>query len=183
MNIMSIVESGQDLNFGLGTKVNNQNASYIFFITKIINRTFIMYRIVASRSTSRLVTCLGLFRLLMKGIFGPYVLWPLNKKLIFWIVTRVSARDYTVLCTYYLSFCFFILRKEVLAFFNHPALYVRTFSVHKVRENCLYLLNHQHNLIPVSINTRTWYKMAHRREKVHERILAILAAQSEIEWS
>ena len=33
-----------------------------------------IYRIVASRSTSRLVTCLGLFRLLMKGIFGPYVL-------------------------------------------------------------------------------------------------------------
>ena len=55
-----------------------------------------IYRIVASRSTSRLVTCLGLFRLLMKGIFGPYVLWPLEKKLIFWIVTRVSARDYTV---------------------------------------------------------------------------------------
>ena len=54
------------------------------------------YRIVASRSTSRLVTCLGLFRLLMKGIFGPYVLWPLDKKLIFWIVTSVSARDYTV---------------------------------------------------------------------------------------
>ena len=54
------------------------------------------YRIVASRSTSRLVTCLGLFRFLMKGIFSPYVLWPLDKKLIFWIVTRVSARDYTV---------------------------------------------------------------------------------------
>ena len=34
----------------------------------------LIYRIVASRSTSRLVTCLGLFRLLMKGIFGPYVL-------------------------------------------------------------------------------------------------------------
>ena len=33
----------------------------------------------------------------MKGIFGPYVLWPLDKKVIFWIVTRVSARDYTVL--------------------------------------------------------------------------------------
>ena len=32
------------------------------------------YRIVASRSMSWLVTCLGLFRLLMKGIFGPYVL-------------------------------------------------------------------------------------------------------------
>ena len=34
--------------------------------------------------------------MLMKGIFGPYVLWPFDKKLIFWIVTRVSARDYTV---------------------------------------------------------------------------------------
>ena len=33
----------------------------------------------------------------MKGIFGPYVLWPLDKKLFFWIVTRVSARDYTVI--------------------------------------------------------------------------------------
>ena len=32
----------------------------------------------------------------MKGIFSPYVLWPFDKKLIFWIVTRVSARDYTV---------------------------------------------------------------------------------------
>ena len=38
-----------------------------------------------------------LFRLLIKGIFGPYVLWPFDKKLIFWIVTRVSARDYTVI--------------------------------------------------------------------------------------
>ena len=35
-------------------------------------------------------------KMLMKGIFGPYVLWPLDKNLIFWIVTRVSARDYTV---------------------------------------------------------------------------------------
>ena len=36
--------------------------------------SYLDYRIVASRSTSWLVTCLGLFRLLMKGIFGPYVL-------------------------------------------------------------------------------------------------------------
>ena len=56
----------------------------------------LVYRIVASRSTSRLVTCLSLLRFIMKGIFGPYVLWPFDKKLIFWIVTRVSARDYTV---------------------------------------------------------------------------------------
>ena len=32
------------------------------------------YCIVTSRSTSRLVTCLGLFRLLMKGKFDAYVL-------------------------------------------------------------------------------------------------------------
>ena len=42
-----------------------------------------VYRIVASRSTSRLVTCLGLFRLLMKGIFGTYVLWPFEKSWFF----------------------------------------------------------------------------------------------------
>ena len=52
--------------------------------------------IVASRSTSRLVTCLGLFRLLMKRIFGPYVLWPFDKNLIFQLVTRISTRDFTV---------------------------------------------------------------------------------------
>ena len=62
-----------------------------FFIWIFINNVW-----VASRSMSRLVTCHGLFRFLMKGIFGPYVLWPLDKKLIFWIVTRVSARNYTV---------------------------------------------------------------------------------------
>ena len=67
-----------------------------FFCYEKIEMAKDIYRIVASRSTSRLVTCLGLFRLLMKGIFGPYVLWPLDKKLIFWIATRVSARDYTV---------------------------------------------------------------------------------------
>ena len=49
------------------------------------------------------MTCLGLFRLLMKGIFGPYVLWPLDKRLIFWLVTRIRTRDYTVRS---LSFCF-----------------------------------------------------------------------------
>ena len=50
----------------------------------------------ASSDTSRLEAHDGFFRLLMKGILGPYVLWPLDKKLILWIVTRVSARDYTV---------------------------------------------------------------------------------------
>ena len=54
------------------------------------------YRKVASSNTSPLEVHAEFFRLLLKGIFGPYVLWPLDKKLIFWIVTRVSARDYAV---------------------------------------------------------------------------------------
>ena len=34
-------------------------------------------------NTSRLEAHAGFFRLLMKGIFDPYVLWPFDKKLIF----------------------------------------------------------------------------------------------------
>ena len=41
------------------------------------------YRIVASTSPSRIEAHAGLSRLLMKGIFDPYVLWPFDKKLIF----------------------------------------------------------------------------------------------------
>ena len=54
------------------------------------------YRKVASRSTSRLVAHLRVFRLLMKGRFDAYVLWPLTKRFKNWIVDRSSARDYTV---------------------------------------------------------------------------------------
>ena len=42
-----------------------------------------IYRKVASSSPSRIEAHAGLFRLLMKGIFDPYVLWPFDKKLIF----------------------------------------------------------------------------------------------------
>ena len=90
---------------GLSLANSKQSIFYSFFtnhsnFSKQLSCKSLRYRIVASRSTSRLVTCLGLFRLLMKGIFGPYVLWPFDKKLIFWIVTRVSARDYTVDATF-----------------------------------------------------------------------------------
>ena len=40
------------------------------------------YRKVASSNMSRLEAHAGFFRLLMKGIFDPYVLWPFDKKLI-----------------------------------------------------------------------------------------------------
>ena len=40
------------------------------------------YRKVASSNTSRLKAHAGIFKLLMKEIFDPYVLWPFDKKLI-----------------------------------------------------------------------------------------------------
>ena len=43
---------------------------------------FLGYRKVASSDTSRLEAHAGFFRLLMKGILEPYVLWPFEKKLI-----------------------------------------------------------------------------------------------------
>ena len=43
-------------------------------------RWILNYCKIASSNTSRLEAHIGLFRLLMKGIFGPYVLWPFDKK-------------------------------------------------------------------------------------------------------
>ena len=54
------------------------------------------YRKVVSSNTSLLEAYAGFFRLLTKGIFYPYVLWPFNKKLISYLVTRFRTRDYTV---------------------------------------------------------------------------------------
>ena len=50
---------------------------------------------VASSNTSRLEAHAGFFRLLMKGIFDPYVLWPFDKKLISLLVMRIRTRNYT----------------------------------------------------------------------------------------
>ena len=52
-------------------------------IRKLILTTLDNYRIVASSSPSRIEAHAGLFRMLMKGIFDPYVLRPFDKKLIF----------------------------------------------------------------------------------------------------
>ena len=54
-----------------------------------------MYRKVASSNLSRLETHAGFFRLLMKGIFDPYVLGPFDEKFISKLVTCVRTRDYT----------------------------------------------------------------------------------------
>ena len=63
------------------------------FTKKFISRNMILsvhskfshltrYRKVASSNTSCLEAHAGFFRLIMKGIFNPYVLWPFDKKLI-----------------------------------------------------------------------------------------------------
>ena len=54
------------------------------------------YRKVVISNTSCLEAHTGFFRLLMKGIFDPYVLRSFEKKLISYLVTRVTTRDYTV---------------------------------------------------------------------------------------
>ena len=50
--------------------------------TLIIRKIFFKYRTVMSSNTSRLEAHAGFFRLIMKGIFDPCVLWPFDKKLI-----------------------------------------------------------------------------------------------------
>ena len=41
---------------------------------------FCKWREIASSNPSHLKALVSFFRLLMKGIFGPYVLWPFDKK-------------------------------------------------------------------------------------------------------
>ena len=75
------------------------------YIVKLSNFT---HHKVASSQTSRLETHTGFFRLLMNGIFDPYVLWPFDKKegegeghwiessYIFSILIRIRTHDYMV---------------------------------------------------------------------------------------
>ena len=57
------------------------NISYILFY--LYNYFYLTYYKIVSSNTSCLEAHVGFFRLLMKGIFGPNVLWPFEKKLIF----------------------------------------------------------------------------------------------------
>ena len=68
----------------------------LIFLNEIFFRKIFRYCKVASSNTSRLEAHAGFFRLLMKGIFDPYIMWPLHKKLISQLVMSVRTRDYTV---------------------------------------------------------------------------------------
>ena len=50
------------------------------YLRKAFHIPTLIYRKVASSNTYRLEAHAGFFRLLMKGIFDPYVLWPFDKK-------------------------------------------------------------------------------------------------------
>ena len=53
----------------------------------------LIYHKVPSSNTSHLEAHTGFFRLLMKGIFYPYVLWSFDKKLISWLVIHIRTGD------------------------------------------------------------------------------------------
>ena len=73
-------------------------ASTYIWIIKDAKNEFenINYHKVANSNMSCLEAYAGLSKLLMKGIFYPNVLWPLDKKLIFLLVTHVSTCNFTV---------------------------------------------------------------------------------------
>ena len=50
---------------------------------------------MGSSNTSYLVTHLGIYRLLMKGIRDAYVPWPFDKKFIFALLMHVNTCDHT----------------------------------------------------------------------------------------
>ena len=52
-----------------------------------------LYRKVASSNTSRFEANAGISRLLMKGIFDAYVVWPFDKNFFFELVLCVSIRQ------------------------------------------------------------------------------------------
>jgi hypothetical protein len=56
--------------------------SIVLCIFSDVKRNWGEYRKVTSSNMSRLEAHAGFFRLLMKGNFDPYLLWPFDKKLI-----------------------------------------------------------------------------------------------------
>ena len=50
----------------------------------------IEYRKVVSSNTSRLEAHVCIYRLLMKGIFDAYVMWPFDKKFIFELLIHIK---------------------------------------------------------------------------------------------
>ena len=71
------------------------NCSNLFW-SDLVQTTSLKFCKIKRSNMSCWEAHVGFFRLFMKGIFGPYVLWHFDKKLIFWLVTRIRIRDYTI---------------------------------------------------------------------------------------
>ena len=61
----------------------------------------VAYRKIVSSNTSRLEAHASFFRLLMKGIFDPYVLWHFDQNLISSLAPRGRTRYYKVWCSFH----------------------------------------------------------------------------------
>ena len=71
------------------------NCSNLFW-SDLVQTTSLKFCKIKRSNMSCWEAHVGFFRLFMKGIFGPYVLWHFDKKLLFLVVTLISTRDYTV---------------------------------------------------------------------------------------
>ena len=70
---------------------NSMNFNADFIRAYLSSPRGITYPMVANASPSLFEAHVGLFRLFMKGIFGPYIMWPFDKKQIFELVTRIRT--------------------------------------------------------------------------------------------
>ena len=98
----------------------------IDFFSKAELEIKLSYRKVTSSRLSWLVAHFHIFRLLMKGNFDAYVLWPLDKMVQNWIVDWSTARDFMVseivlgYLIIYLSIWYFMSHKmQIFAYFQY----------------------------------------------------------------
>ena len=98
-----------------------------------------MYRKIASSNMSRLEAHVGFFRLLMMGIFCPFVLCPFDKKQIFELVMRTRTRGYTVTQKFfYVIFEFKTLFQS--SFMNLRCLICNTYEIFMLQQKVVKIL-------------------------------------------
>ena len=79
--MFKIIQTGKKYNFCLNMLTTSYSISWKNLTKKKLINSYIYCR-VASSNTIRLEAHAGFFRLLMKGIYDPYVLWHFDKKMI-----------------------------------------------------------------------------------------------------
>ena len=97
------------------------------------------YHKFGSSNTSCLEAHVDLFR--MQGIFGPYELWPFDKKLIFLIVTCIRTPDYKV-SYIWLCYLYRYRKKYILIPKLSWTFEVRNFELNHIRLTNFYSIDH-----------------------------------------